>query len=667
MRKSWFALLLLAATFQAVFGQTKGGTQDLTSLGLEDLMKIQVTTASKSAEAVSKVPSAIFVITHEMIRRSGAQNIPDALRLAPGVMVSQISSSQWEVTIRGFNNRFADKLLVLVDGRSVYTPDFSGVYWDELDMPMDDIDRIEVIRGPGGSLWGANAMNGVVNVITKHAADTLGNQVTAEGGSLNPFVGSIENGQKLAKDEYLRIFAKYSDNGAFNLKPGVLGPDEWTSAVAGFRFDSGNVDNNLMVEARGQSSHEGEQTVIPSFSAPYATLQDNRYPVWDGDILARWERTLSNGLSHHLQGSFTQDERDFPEADLQRTTINLDYQVQLPPVAKNKITLGAGYRNSPDRLSAGDMVAFTPEERTEVIASGFVHDKWQFSSDAAVLFGSKFERDNFDQQWEFEPNAQLLYTPREDRTWWASWSRAVRSPARADENSDIDYEVTPGPGGVPVLLHFVGNQDFQAETVSAMEAGYRAQATKALFVDVAAYNDEYSNLRSVEPLGETEIMAPVPYIEANYTFANQMRGETDGLELAGTWKAAPNWRLNTVYSYFTERLRLDPGSQDPLGLYTQDGRGGAIRHQFQVRSEWDLHRRLEFDANVFYYDASISGQSPPYWRADLRLGWKPVKGTTLSAGVQNLLQPYHLEAIDSLFTTSEEIPRNFYLEAKWKF
>ncbi len=655
--------MLLAAQ---AFGQGQPPKKDLTNLGMEDLMKIEVTTASKSSEAVSRVPSAIFVITQEMIRRAGANTIPDALRLAPGVDVARINSNQWAVSIRGFNSRFSDKLLVLLDGRSLYTPDFAGVLWDSLDLPMEDIERIEVIRGPGGSLWGANAVNGVVNIITKSAAETLGHRVSTEIGSFDRVIGAYEQGERLGGDRFLRVFARSRDTSAMDLIPGIPGPDEWKTASFGFRFDGGPQNNHWLLEGNAQSTHDGELTVVPSLAPPFATLVNNRFPSGDWSLLAHWERSGANGWSQTVQGSIAEDKHLYPEASVERTTLDFDYQAKLSPTGNHVFTLGAGYRNSPDHTSPGELVTFVPSERTQEIWSAFFHDDWSLGHHLDLLAGSKIEHDSF-TGWEVEPNLQLLYTPDSRRTWWASVSRAVRTPARADEDANIDYAATNGPGNVPVLVVINGNPSFKSENVIASELGYRFEPDPKLFIDIAAFDNQYQNLRSIEPIGQTVVTIPVPHIVATYTFENMLHGQTDGLELVGRWGPCPGWKLTGVYSYFTERLRLASGSMDSLGLYATDGRGGSPRHMLQLRSDWDVTRGFEFDNDLYYTDATLDRMAPAFWRLDSRIGWNPSKSLKVSLGVRNAFLPHHQEADGAIFTTSEQLPRSAYLDVTWKF
>jgi iron complex outermembrane receptor protein len=659
-------LLLASLAVPQARAQSQNQSKDLTGLGLEDLMKLEVTTASKSSEAVSHVPSAIYVITQEMIRRSGATTIPDALRLAPGVDVAQINSTQWAVSIRGFNSRFSDKLLVLLDGRSVYTPDFSGVPWDALDMPMEDIDRIEVIRGPGGSLWGANAVNGVVNIITKNASQTVGGRLSEHFGSYDRSIGTVEEGYQLAPERFARVYLHYRDTAAMDSEPGSPGPDEWKSEVAGFRYDSNSPSSHLMLEGSVLSVHNGEETVVPELTAPYSAVSNNRAGASDWSLVTHWDRSARNGWSEIGQVSVTDDSRKYPEASIERTTADFDYQMKLAHFGNHAFTLGAGYRYSPDRTSAGDLVAFDPTERAQEILSGFVSDQWRLTRKVDLLGGTKIERDSY-MGWELEPSLQLLCTSDSRHTYWASVSRAVRTPSRSELNGQSNYAVQPGPGGIPVLVQLVNNPALNSENVVATEVGYRFEPNSRTFVDLAAFDNQYTGLRTVEPVGQTVVTLPIEHIVASYEFQNQLGGRTDGIEAVMRWAAASNWRLTAVCSTFSERLRLAAGSKDQVGLYTGDARGGSPRNQFQIRSGWNFSKRFEFDSDLMYSDAWIDRSAPAYWRLDSRFEWNPAKRVQLSVGITNALVPYHTEIGGQIFALTEQVPRSAYLSASIKF
>jgi iron complex outermembrane receptor protein len=631
--------LVLAAIPAFAAAQSQPAHGDLTALDLEDLMKIEVTTASKSAQAVSRVPSAIFVIDQEMIRRSAAASIPEALRLAPGLDVAQVSASQWEVSIRGFNGLFANKVLVLVDGRSVYSPDVSGVNWDELDLPMEDIDRIEVIRGASGTLWGANAVNGVINVITKGAADTLGNRVSLEGGSLDREVLTAEHGSRVGKEQYLRVFAKHSGLAALELAPGLAGPDDWTSEVGGFRFDSGPNRDHFQLEGGFQTADEGQRSLFASDSGGQGPPMDSRFRVFDCNLTAHWDRSGSNGWSQNLQAYLSEDHRDTPEAGIERGAADIDFLTRLAPLGQHTFSIGAGYRYSPARDTASQLLQFQRPEPTNQIASWLLHDDWALGRHLSLVYGSEFSYDTL-AGWAVQPNAQVLFTPDSKRTLWASLSRAVHTPPAA-QNPASSQSAANESGGFPAPPG--------TETVVAAEAGYRYEPSSKLYLDLALFHDSYSKLNPLVggTQGGGQQGPPSP-----------ISGDADGVELAGRWLATPSFTLSSVYSLFAERF----DSNGPASV----GQGSAPRNQFHFRADWSLGHGLEFDSSVYFTDSAIDETASAYWRLDSQLTWSPRQALSFSFGVRNAFDPRHSEAVGQSFARPELVPESLYLEARFK-
>ncbi len=660
MNRTLFLALAMMPTLALAQDEPK---QDLTQLGLEDLMKVEVTTASKSAQSLSTVPSAIYVITAEDIWRSGAVSIPEALRLAPGVNVSQIDANKWMVSIRGFNSRFADKLLVLVDGQSIYTPLFSGVYWDAHTLPLQEIDHIEVIRGPGGSLWGANAVNGVINIITKHASQTLGGSVSTEVGSDTKVNTGARYGGKFGKDGAFRIYGNWLSQSALDLPSGNAGPDDWESAQAGLRIDTNPKSaTRFTFKTDIQSEHLGQQFSVPSLTAPYNLTISSRYPAYGLNSVARWEHDEANGGAQSLQLSYGHIEGWSDAAVSERRDSEVvDYQRQFAKTGRHAFTLGAGFTRSSDKVRSNGVTVVTPASFTENLYSAFVHDTLDIKANLKLLIGSKFEHDPY-TGWQVQPNAQLLYTPNEHRTYWYSVSKAVRTPSRADIGVGFDLQTIPGTP--PVLLTLVGNPNFHSEEVISNEIGTRFTLKNNTFLDLAAFYNEYRQLRTFE--------AATPYFSVDhvvqpFTFKNKMSGKTAGLEAALKTKIRPWWSVAASASIFSERLQLDADSTDNLGLYGIDGRGGASRQQFQIHSDMDLGHHIEFDNDLYYVGQLISGNVPAYYKLDTRIGWAPNANTQISLGIRNALSPHRVEAGEALFETVESIPQSVYLRVSVRF
>lgn len=654
-------LCLLAVALPAIgLGQTDPD-RDIYKLDLEDLTKVKVTTASKSAQPLSEVPSAIYLIRSEDIRRSGATCIPEALRLAPGVNVAQIDGNKWMVSIRGFNNRFSDKLLVLIDGQSIYTPLFSGVYWDAHALPLSEVDRIEVIRGPGGSLWGANAVNGVVNIITKSASQTQGGYANLEAGSEFNQIGGHYGGRLGAG--FYRAYANTFDSKALTESDGHRGPEGFKDIAAGFKYEQGaETGDKFLFKADFQSEHLGQRSPIAIVTPPFVNPVDSRFGVSSVDSVLRWERNEVSGRSQSLQLSFEHyDRTDSPDATERRDTVDLDYQAQFAPVGAHTFSVGAGYRNSRDWTGGVGIVSFDPASYTERTYSAFLHDSVRLSPTWKVLAGSKFVHTPY-TGWEVQPNLQFLHTPNDRTSYWYSISRAVRTPSRADEN--VSFSSTTVPGTPPTLLLFGGNPNFASEVVVANEIGARFELRDGAFVDLTSFVDHYTNLRTFEP--------GVPYLDGTYavqpvTFGNGMSGDTAGFEVAVKKKVTPAWSLEGNFALFTERLRLDPGSKDTLGLYLSDGRGGAAKNQFQIHSNLDFGKNFEFDNSLYYVGPLINGTVCGYYKLDSRLGWTPTKDLQFSLGVRNALSPQTVQAGEATFETVGSVPRSIYLRMDWKF
>jgi iron complex outermembrane recepter protein len=659
--------LVITTTFLAALSLSQTPQpQDLTNLPIEDLMKVEVTTASKSAQTLSDIPSAVFVITAEDIRRSGAMNIPEALRLAPGVEVAQINSSQWAISIRGFNNQAADKLLVLIDGRSVFTPLFSGVYWDAQSVPLIEVDRIEVIRGPGGSLWGTNAVNGIINIITKNASKTQGLTESTEAGTDVRLNTTLQYGGLLEHGWNYRFSGQSFDRSASDFQQGGAGPDNWSLNQGRFRLDSSDTGiDKWMFEGSVVSEHLGEEGSLPLFKAPYYTPDPARYPASEYNLVGRWERNLPSGSSQSLETYFDHTERDAQEIGEKRDTFDIDYQNKLAPTGNHVLTYGVSWMHAPEQTPAGNQIYLTPSSFVEDWYSAFLHDTMSLNHNLKVLFGSKIENDPF-VGWQFEPNAQLLYTPQANRTYWASISRAVSTPSTIETQSHNSYEVQPIPGVGPGLVSVIGNPNFQAESVLAFEAGARGNLGNKWFLDVDAFYNHYNNLRTFET-GQPYFNPSLGYLIIPETFGNKMVGDTAGVELSVNKQLSNWWKMSGSYSLFGERLALTDNSQDGGALYGADGRGGAARNKFQVHSYMDLPKHFEFDNDLYYVDALIDGTVPAYFRLDSRIGWHPSETLDFSIGGRNLLTQRHIEAGEADFSSVEEISRSFYIKATLHF
>jgi iron complex outermembrane receptor protein len=638
---------------------------------MEDLMNLQVTSVSKRTQKVADAAAAVFVITQEDIRRSGATSIPEALRLVPGLQVARIDQNKWAIASRGFNGRFDNKLLVLIDGRSVYTPLFSGVYWNVQDVMMEDVDRIEVIRGPGATLWGANAVNGVINIITKKAKDTQNTVVSAGAGTEERAYGTARFGSTVGKTAF-RVYGKYFNWGPSLDPSGTTAHDGWDALRGGFRADwTPRGSDSLTLQGDIYQSKYGETLSVPSLNAPYSSTFPNQGNYSGANLLGRWNHS-SEGSSMSLQMYF--DNTTIADNSLfvdHQNIFDLDFQHQFHVGDSHQFVWGLGYRSIRDRNDPSFSVSLQPNLVTLNHFSAFVQDEISLVDNRLRLtFGSKFEHNDF-TGFEVQPNARLLWTLTPNQSVWTAVSRAVRTPALTEEglrlNSAVIPPLTPqNPTPFPAVVSVFGSHQFQSEDLLAYEVGYRVQATNSFSADIATFYNNYSNLRTAEPGAPFLEGSPAPTdLVVPFVASNKMSGGTYGVELFGDWKVVPKWRLVGSYSYLQMDIRKNSGSLDP----TPDlPNGSSPRHEWYVRSSIDLPKHFEDDTTLRFVDRLPGLNIPSYYSLDAHLGWRPVPQFELSIGGQNLLDNKHLEFIpDFINTAPTQVKRTVYGSLTFRF
>ncbi|GAB4253323.1 TonB-dependent receptor plug domain-containing protein [Deferrisoma sp.] len=661
----WFsaacaAALLCLGGVPAAAGEGSG----LAGLSLEELLSTEVTTVSRRAEALSDAAAAVAVITAEDIRRSGATSVPEALRLVPGVQVARIDANKWAVSARGFNGRFANKLLVLVDGRTVYTPLFSGVHWDAQDLLLDDVERIEVIRGPGATLWGANAVNGVINIITRHAKDTVGTRIALGGGTEDLGFLNLRHGFAVG-NTFGRVWARAFGHDASVDREGRDAHDAWQGVRAGARLDGGTAGAaTWMVE--GEAYREAVQSRTRALVGPGDPARefDEEDDVRGAYALARWNRWFSPTAELSVQGYYDRTDRSSEVLGEVRDTWDLDLQHRFTLGGWQEIVWGLGARLTRDRVDGSYAAEVPNDRRTDRLWSAFLQDEIDLVPDRLRLtLGSKFEHNDY-TGIEVQPNARALWVVTPRHRVWAAVSRAVRTPSRAEV--DIRFRMSllePSPEmPVPVEIHLVGNEDFESETLMAYELGYRGAFGRTLTVDATAFCHVYRDLRTVEPVG-----APSPGAEGVWvqemTAENRMRGTVYGTEVETGWHPAPWWRLRLSYTWMVLRLTPEDGSQDPL---SEAAEGEAPRNQVSLLSSWDLPAGWELDLWVRHAAGLPSLGVDAYTTADLRIGWTPLPGLDVSLVGQNLLDASHPEFTPEILSTvPAEVERSVYARVTW--
>lgn len=646
---------------------------DVTSMSLEDLMNMQVTSVSKRSQKVADAAAAVFVITQEDIRRSGATSIPDALRMVPGLEVAQMDQNKWAIGSRGFNGRFDNKLLVLIDGRSVYTPLFSGVYWNVQDVVLEDVDRIEVIRGPGATLWGANAVDGVINIITKSAKATQGGLVSAGAGSQEATAETVRYGSKVKDNTYYRVYGKYYDWYPSIDTTGATASDGWHALRGGFRLDS-NATTRDSITVQGDIYHDnfGETLTVPSLTSPtlWSTYPNNGYES-GGDLLGRWNHSFSRSstsLQMYYDRTNIADPTVFGDHE---SVYDIDFQHDIHLGESQELVWGLGYRSIQDSNGSSFTVALQPAHSSLNQYSAFVQDEVSLlNNHMHVTVGSKFEHNPF-TGFEFEPNVRVLGTLTNKQSVWAAVSRAVRTPALTEEGLQLNEAVIP-PGvpplnsPLPVVEAIFGSRQFGSEDLLAYEVGYRVQATNSFSLDIAAFYNNYTNLRSAEPGAPILVGSPVPsYVVLPFVASNKMSGGTYGIEPFAEWKILPRWKLMGSYSFLRMNIHKNADSLDP----TPDLPNGASpRHQYYFRSSLDLPKHFEQDLMLRYVDKLPSLNMPSYYSLDLHIGWKPISQIQLSFGAQNLLNSQHLEFIPEFINTlPTQVRRTYFGSIAWTF
>src|SRR5437667_9340008 len=635
------------------------GVPDISRMSIEELMNVEVTSVAKRPQRVADAAAAVFVITQEDIRRSGAASIPEALRMVPGLQVARIDENKWAIGSRGFNGRFDNKLLVLIDGRSVYTPLFSGVYWNVQDVMLEDVDRIEVIRGPGATLWGANAVDGVINVITKKAKATQSSLVTAGAGTEERAAGGVRYGSKLGDNTYYRAYTKYFDWRPSVYPSGVTAHDGWDALRGGFRADwSPAGANSLTVQGDVYRSRFDETLTVASLSAPYSNTFPNDGKYSGGNILGRWNHT-SEGSSMSLQMYY--DNTTITDHSLfgdHQNILDIDFQDGFHAGNSQQFVWGLGYRSIHDKNDASFTVSLQPNQVTLNQFSTFLQDEISLVDNRLqITLGSKFERNEF-TGFEIEPNARLLWNITPNQSILTAVSIAVRTPALTEESLRLNSAVIPpgtpsNPAPLPAVVAVFGSRQFNSEDLLAYELGYRVQATSNLSFDIATFYNNYSNLRTAEPGTPFVEGSPAPTdIVIPLVAANKMSGGTYGVELFADWKVVPKWRLAGSYSYLQMDIHKNADSLDPT---PDNPNGSSPRHQWYLRSSIDLPKHFEQDTTLRFVDHLPSLNLPNYYSLDAHLGWRPVTRLELSIGGQNLLNNWHFEFMPDFVNTSRTV------------
>lgn len=636
--------------------------RNLLEKDLTELLQMEVTTASKKQEPWFRTPAAVAVLTSEDIRRSGAETIPDALRLVPGVEVARIDANKWAVSARGSNSRFANKLLVLVDGRSVYTPLFSGVYWDEQDLLLDDVDRIEVIRGPGAALWGSNAVNGVINIITKDSQDTQRVLGRASRGSTEQVYGGLRYGGRIGVNATYRAFVLGFRRDALE-GPGVPASERgWEAQRAGFRLDwnPGSADELTMV-GHAHSAFAGQFLTAPALTAPYLTTIRDRVALRGADVLGRWVHRTP-GLGEILtQGSLNLSDRNEYFGHERRATLDLDAQHRRRWSDSQETVWGANYRFTTDHLDSVHIGQVVPAREQDHLAGVFAQHELQGGDRVSLTLGTKFESSRRGRP-SLQPNARLAIHPDEHQTLWAACSRALRTFSRGERTATLRVAVFPDTfSGLPVAATYMPATSGRSESVVAYELGYRLQPTPRLLLDLSGYHNVYDDLRFFNPGTPVPAMdGSTPYLLLPLVQSSAARAIGDGVETAVRFVWSPRWQLRLSHAW--AQLEVADAGQAGTSI-TSAAR--PPRHSGSLQSLLQLPHRIELDAALQAVGALPGTGVPGYEELSVRLGWQPVPGLHVAVVGENLLHERHLEFPSDVNFAATYVERGVRASLRW--
>lgn len=645
-------------------------SNELGDLSLDQLLDLEVISVAKVPEKVTESPAAIHIITQEDLRRSGVQNIPEALRMVPGLHVYQIDANKWAISARGYSSRFANKMLVMIDGRTVYSTLFSGVFWDVQDIILEDIDRIEVVRGPGGTLWGANAVNGVINIISKDSADTQGGLVSLRAETRESGEISTRYGGWLNDRTSYRLYGKYFNRGNFETLSGEDAADDWHAARGGFRMDMNiTASNKVTLQGDLYDGKSGESVKYLSPFPPFTNIVSTNAPVSGTNLLGRWIRTYSDKSEITLQAYYDHAERDEFFVDETIDTIDLDFQHHLNLMDDLELLWGLGYRYTKGNTAGKEAIpgiysySLDPQIREDSLFSAFLQGRLPICEDRGeVTLGTKLEHNDY-TGFEWQPSARLMWNLSDNQSLWAAISRSVRTPSRLEHDGDVNagaFVLHTPQGELLTFVRLIGNEEAEAETVFSYETGYRARIKENIFFDLSMYYNKYENLITGIPLGDPflENSLTVPTIILPIQVGNGMDGETYGSEISCRWSITNWWRLTGGLTWFHFNTLNKGNSQDARIGFEEDQNANLL---FSLASYIDLPGNVEVNTTLYAVDSLEELDISSYLRLDLNIGWHPTDQITISAGGHNLFNDSHQEFSNTMDgIQASTIPQTFY-------
>lgn len=634
------------------------------SLSPEQLFQATIISASRTPEDVWQAPTAAYVITAADIQQAGVTSIPEALRLAPGVDVARINSSGWAISIRGFNSELANKLLVLIDGREVYDPLFSGVYWDVQDMPLEDIERIEVIRGPGASLWGANAVNGVINIITKRAGDTQGGLISVTAGDPGNTTFDARYGGTLGSTTHWRVYGRWFDRDGQKTLTDADDNSDWMSWRSGFRIDSApNAHETLTLQGDIYHSETGQLRDVGMLTAPFSIVESEDITAEGGNVLARWTRETGNGGRLTAQSYVDLTRRDQLTLGDRRTTFDVDAQYEFPHWRRQSIVAGFRYRTTNDDIRQTPIITSSSSSHSEQLFSTFFQDQIALSPAWRLTVGSKFDFNDF-TGFEIQPTARLQWTGEKSMIW-ASISRAVRSPSELERDFDVVTGVIPPNIFIPapVSVELRPNDVFESEELVAYEAGYRRQWTSTLATDLAIFRNVYDGLATNSLLAAQISLTPAPHFILPIETTNSTSARTEGAELEVSWRAADNLNVSLGYAFLNMNLRGPPPS---VAIAAEAAEDQSPRNLANLAVQWEPSRNLQLDLNVYYVDKLPGFQINSHVRTDLRAGYRLSEHVELELVGQDVFDESYREFGSPASSNAASIQRTVFGRLTWR-
>jgi iron complex outermembrane receptor protein len=674
MRPERLPSILVLAAASLAFGGNLPDLPDFSDLSLDELANVKVTSFTKKEQKLSQVAGAIYVITQEQIARSGLTSVPELLRLAPGVDVAQVNGNQWAVSIRGPIGAYSNKLLVLIDGRSIYSPLFSGVFW-EIGMPLlDDIERIEVIRGPGATIWGANAVLGVINIITKSARDTHGTAITSGAGSTDRAFGSARMGGEIGSMNYRAYFGG-NDNASLSQASGAKADDAWNSVQGGFRLDGSHNKDTWILEGGLFRASENDTGTGISLATQNVVETPSHFDSLAANLTGEWRRRFGETGELRLQSYYDYADRPQPQASKAAVgTFDTELQYDFKAGHVHNFSLGGGERLISENVVTPDEFVFHPAQLTYSNLNAFAQDEMHFAHDALVFtLGAKLEHNHFGG-WGTEPSANLMWMPAKRHSLWISAARSRRTPSlfeMAVESPGNVYPASAATGGLPVDSTFGPSPGFSTESVNDFEAGYRVQLSKKFSADVALFYDQYADVRSIVFGIPVLAFTPVPHLDVTGANSNGVAATGKGGEASIAWQVLPEWKLEGSYSYIVIDSWLT--SSAPSGSTNEIGKAPS-RNQWRLQSYVNLSKSWKLDSFLYWTGRGDPSNTygpdilvPAYTRLDLRLGYRVSHHWQVSLAGQNLLQARHLEAVAELLSANSWVNRSVYLKSSWQF